>query len=86
MHTYASLAVICALIGFSSGYFSLMPVVTEDLVGTEHLANAYGIIICAKGISALLGPPFAAQVDLEFTVFQELGGQICCAPDPALVA
>ncbi|XP_066136046.1 monocarboxylate transporter 14 isoform X4 [Saccopteryx bilineata] len=58
-HTYAGLAVICALIGFSSGYFSLMPVVTEDLVGIEHLANAYGIIICANGISALLGPPFA---------------------------
>lgn len=62
MHTYASLAVICALIGFSSGYFSLMPVVTEDLVGIEHLANAYGIIICANGISALLGPPFAGKV------------------------
>ena len=61
MHTYAGLAVICALIGFSSGYFSLMPVVTEDLVGTEHLANAYGIIICANGISALLGPPFAGK-------------------------
>ncbi|KAK2490767.1 hypothetical protein MC885_010667 [Smutsia gigantea] len=60
-HTYAGLAVICALIGFSSGYFSLMPVVTEDLVGIEHLANAYGIIICANGISALLGPPFAAD-------------------------
>ncbi|XP_012604812.2 monocarboxylate transporter 14 [Microcebus murinus] len=62
MHTYASLAVICALIGFSSGYFSLMPVVTEDLVGIEHLANAYGIIICANGISALLGPPFAGWI------------------------
>lgn len=61
MHTYAGLAVICALIGFSSGYFSLMPVVTEDLVGIEHLANAYGIIICANGISALLGPPFAGK-------------------------
>ncbi|KAF7464533.1 Hypothetical predicted protein [Marmota monax] len=62
MHTYAGLAVICALIGFSSGYFSLMPVVTEDLVGIEHLANAYGIIICANGISALLGPPFAGKL------------------------
>lgn len=61
VHTYAGLAVICALIGFSSGYFSLMPVVTEDLVGIEHLANAYGIIICANGISALLGPPFAGK-------------------------
>ncbi|XP_075363384.1 monocarboxylate transporter 14 isoform X4 [Mycteria americana] len=61
MQTYISLAVVCALIGFSSGYFSLMPVVTEDLVGTKHLANAYGIIICANGISALLGPPFAAR-------------------------
>ncbi|XP_006141974.1 monocarboxylate transporter 14 [Tupaia chinensis] len=61
-HTYAGLAVICALIGFSSGYFSLMPVVTEDLVGIEHLANAYGIIICANGISALLGPPFAGWI------------------------
>uniref|UniRef100_A0A8C5KCJ6 Solute carrier family 16 (monocarboxylic acid transporters), member 14 n=2 Tax=Jaculus jaculus TaxID=51337 RepID=A0A8C5KCJ6_JACJA len=62
MHTYAGLAVICALIGFSSGYFSLMPVVTEDLVGIEHLASAYGIIICANGISALLGPPFAGWI------------------------
>ncbi|XP_035400838.1 monocarboxylate transporter 14 isoform X2 [Cygnus atratus] len=62
MQTYISLAVICALIGFSSGYFSLMPVVTEDLVGTKHLANAYGIIICANGISALLGPPFAGWI------------------------
>ncbi|XP_037380080.1 monocarboxylate transporter 14 [Talpa occidentalis] len=61
-HTYAGLASICALIGFSSGYFSLMPVVTEDLVGIEHLANAYGIIICANGISALLGPPFAGWI------------------------
>ncbi|KAM6178542.1 monocarboxylate transporter 14 [Rhynchocyon petersi] len=62
IHTYTGLAVICALIGFSSGYFSLMPVVTEDLVGIEHLANAYGIIICANGISALLGPPFAGWI------------------------
>ncbi|XP_077011495.1 monocarboxylate transporter 14 [Tamandua tetradactyla] len=62
MHTYAGLAVTCALIGFSSGYFSLMPVVTEDLVGIEHLASAYGIIICANGISALLGPPFAGWI------------------------
>ncbi|KFP94895.1 Monocarboxylate transporter 14, partial [Haliaeetus albicilla] len=62
MQTYISLAVVCALIGFSSGYFSLMPVVTEDLVGTKHLANAYGIIICANGISALFGPPFAGWI------------------------
>lgn len=65
MHTYAGLAVICALIGFSSGYFSLMPVVTEDLVGIEHLASAYGIIICANGISALLGPPFAGEPERD---------------------
>ncbi|NXU56727.1 MOT14 protein, partial [Turnix velox] len=62
MQTYITLAVVCALIGFSSGYFSLMPVVTEDLVGTKHLANAYGIIICANGVSALLGPPFAGWI------------------------
>ncbi|KAL8187809.1 UNVERIFIED_CONTAM: hypothetical protein K2H54_056323 [Gekko kuhli] len=62
MRTYVGLAVVCALIGFSSGYFSLMPVVTEDLVGIKQLANAYGIIICANGISALLGPPFAGWI------------------------
>ncbi|KFQ18193.1 Monocarboxylate transporter 14, partial [Merops nubicus] len=62
MQTYLSLGVVCALIGFSSGYFSLMPVVTEDLVGSKHLANAYGIIICANGISALFGPPFAGWI------------------------
>ncbi|XP_078060180.1 monocarboxylate transporter 14-like [Mustelus asterias] len=59
MHTFTNLAIVCALIGFSSGYFSVMPCVTEDLVGLSNLANAYGIIICANGVSALLGPPFA---------------------------
>ncbi|XP_069474397.1 monocarboxylate transporter 14 isoform X2 [Ambystoma mexicanum] len=62
VHMYAGLAVLCAFIGFSSGYFSLMPVVTEDLVGIKDLANAFGIIICANGISALLGPPFAGWI------------------------
>ncbi|XP_028645350.1 monocarboxylate transporter 14 [Grammomys surdaster] len=76
MHTYESLAVICALIGFSSGYFSLMPVVTEDLVGTEHLANAYGIIICANGISALLGPPFAGWI-FDITQKYDFSFYIC---------
>ncbi|XP_016053195.1 PREDICTED: monocarboxylate transporter 14 [Miniopterus natalensis] len=60
--SYARLALACAALGFSSGLFSLMPVVTEDLVGMEHLPNAYGIIICANGISALLGPPFAGWI------------------------
>ncbi|MBN3296708.1 MOT14 protein, partial [Amia calva] len=59
MHTFAGLAVVCAFLGFSSGYFSVLPVVIEDLVGLNHLANAYGVIICANGISALLGPPVA---------------------------
>ncbi|XP_075815180.1 monocarboxylate transporter 14-like isoform X2 [Microtus pennsylvanicus] len=76
MHTYASLAVICALIGFSSGYFSLMPVVMEDLVGTEHLANVYGIIICANGISALLGPPFAGWI-FDITQKYDFSFYIC---------
>ncbi|KAM4868172.1 monocarboxylate transporter 14 [Urocitellus parryii] len=76
MHTYAGLAVICALIGFSSGYFSLMPVVTEDLVGIEHLANAYGIIICANGISALLGPPFAGWI-FDITQKYDFSFYIC---------
>ncbi|XP_067897634.1 monocarboxylate transporter 14-like [Heterodontus francisci] len=62
MHTFINLAIVCALIGFSSGYFSVMPCVTEDLVGLSNLANAYGIIICANGVSALLGPPFAGWI------------------------
>lgn len=85
MHTYSSLAVICALIGFSSGYFSLMPVVTEDLVGTEHLANAYGIIICANGISALLGPPFAgecAKMPRAQSTCRKEGCGVVCPPPP----
>uniref|UniRef100_A0A8D2AGY6 Major facilitator superfamily (MFS) profile domain-containing protein n=1 Tax=Sus scrofa TaxID=9823 RepID=A0A8D2AGY6_PIG len=87
MHTYASLAVICALIGFSSGYFSLMPVVTEDLVGIEHLANAYGIIICANGISALLGPPFAgftwSPLHQDITPCTEWPSRFGLLPEPA---
>ncbi|KAG8567641.1 hypothetical protein GDO81_013725 [Engystomops pustulosus] len=93
MQVYAALAVVCALIGFSSGYFSLMPVVTEDLVGIKQLANAYGIIICANGISALLGPPFAGWIfdithkyDYSFYVCGLLYmlGIICLLLEPCL--
>ncbi|XP_056419089.1 monocarboxylate transporter 14 isoform X2 [Hyla sarda] len=93
MQIYAALAVVCALIGFSSGYFSLMPVVTEDLVGIKQLANAYGIIICANGISALLGPPFAGWIfditqkyDYSFYVCGLLYmlGIICLLLEPCL--
>ncbi|CAH2246519.1 monocarboxylate transporter 14 [Pelobates cultripes] len=93
MHTYTSLALVCALIGFSSGYFSLMPVVTEDLVGIKQLANAYGIIICANGISALLGPPFAGWIyditqkyDYSFYVcgLLYMVGIICLLLEPCL--
>ncbi|XP_073530500.1 monocarboxylate transporter 14 [Phyllobates terribilis] len=93
MQTYAALSVVCALIGFSSGYFSLMPVVTEDLVGIKQLANAYGIIICANGISALLGPPFAGWIfditqkyDYSFYVCGLLYmlGIICLLLEPCL--
>ncbi|XP_063771689.1 monocarboxylate transporter 14 [Pseudophryne corroboree] len=93
MHIYAGLAVVCALIGFSSGYFSLMPVVTEDLVGIKQLANAYGIIICANGISALLGPPFAGWIyditqkyDYSFYVcgLLYMVGIICLLLEPCL--
>ncbi|XP_078524287.1 monocarboxylate transporter 14 [Lissotriton helveticus] len=75
-HMYAGLAVICALLGFSSGYFSLMPVVTEDLVGIQYLANAFGIIICANGISALLGPPFAGWI-YDITQKYDVSFYIC---------
>ncbi|XP_075717363.1 monocarboxylate transporter 14 [Rhinoderma darwinii] len=93
MQIYAALAVVCALLGFSSGYFSLMPVVTEDLVGIKQLANAYGIIICANGISALLGPPFAGWIfditqkyDYSFYVcgFLYMLGIICLLLEPCL--
>ncbi|XP_068136600.1 monocarboxylate transporter 14 [Hyperolius riggenbachi] len=93
MRVYAALAVVCALIGFSSGYFSLMPVVTEDLVGIKQLANAYGIIICANGISALLGPPFAGWIyditqkyDYSFYVcgLLYMVGMLCLLMEPCL--
>ncbi|KAM4771478.1 monocarboxylate transporter 14 [Rhinophrynus dorsalis] len=93
MQVYASLAIICAFIGFFSGYFSLMPVVTEDLVGIKQLANAYGIIICANGISALLGPPFAGWIydvtqkyDYSFYVcgLLYMVGIVCLLLEPCL--
>ncbi|KAM8953204.1 monocarboxylate transporter 14 [Pelodytes ibericus] len=93
MYSYASLAIVCAFIGFFSGYFSLMPVVTEDLVGIKQLANAYGIIICANGISALLGPPFAGWIydltqkyDYSFYVcgLLYMVGIVCLLLEPCL--
>ncbi|CAJ0587855.1 unnamed protein product, partial [Mesorhabditis spiculigera] len=60
MLDFWSLAVYAGLFGFSlSASICLMSVVLVDLVGTEKLTQAFGIVLTLKGIGTLAGPSIA---------------------------
>jgi MFS family permease len=60
---------------FIAFFFSLLSVVLADLMGLEHLTNAFGIVGMFLGIFTILGTPFAGflyesteDFDLSFYV------------------
>ncbi|XP_053439851.1 monocarboxylate transporter 9 isoform X1 [Nycticebus coucang] len=55
--SYATLAILSAIVGFLTGNWSIFPYVTTKTVGIEKLAHAYGILMFFAGLGNSLGPP-----------------------------
>ncbi|XP_043912333.1 monocarboxylate transporter 9 [Protopterus annectens] len=55
--SYVALAVLCGIIGFLLGNWSIFPYVTTKTVGVEKLTHAYGILMFFAGVGNALGPP-----------------------------
>ncbi|XP_075391088.1 monocarboxylate transporter 9 isoform X2 [Tenrec ecaudatus] len=55
--SYATLAILSAILGFLTGNWSIFPYVTTKTVGIEKLAHAYGILMFFAGLGNSLGPP-----------------------------
>ncbi|CAD6185095.1 unnamed protein product [Caenorhabditis auriculariae] len=63
MPSFVGLTVYSSLFGFFiSAYICLTSVVLSDLLGLEKLTNSFGLVVVARGISSLLGSPFAGLV------------------------
>nr|XP_018910909.1 PREDICTED: uncharacterized protein LOC109039738 [Bemisia tabaci] len=55
-----SLAVYCAVFGFTIGvYVGLTSVVLVDLIGLDKLTNAFGLLLLFQGIASFVGSPLA---------------------------
>ena len=72
----AGVVVFALLYGFAfGGLISLMPAVTAQVCGQQHLATKFGLVSAAGAIGCLVGAPLAAL----FLDGQRLGYQRCAA-------
>ncbi|KAJ6637586.1 Monocarboxylate transporter 5 [Pseudolycoriella hygida] len=65
--TFTSLAIFSAVFGFTIGaYVGLTSVILVDLLGLDHLTNAFGLLLLFQGIASLVGPPAAGTLFDKF--------------------
>lgn len=65
--TFTSLAIYSAVFGFTIGaYVGLTSVILVDLLGLDHLTNAFGLLLLFQGIASLVGPPAAGTLFDKF--------------------
>ncbi|XP_076277713.1 monocarboxylate transporter 5-like isoform X1 [Lasioglossum baleicum] len=58
--SFATFAIYSSVFGFTSGaYVGLTSVLLVDLLGLQHLTNAFGLLLLFQGFASLLGPPIA---------------------------
>ncbi|XP_077469288.1 monocarboxylate transporter 9-like [Stigmatopora argus] len=55
--SYVGLQILCAILGFFSGNWSITSYVTTKIVGLERLTQAHGIVMFFGGFGIMLGPP-----------------------------
>ena len=68
-NSYISLAIYCASFGFFiSGNYALTTIILVDLLGMEHLTNAYGLVMLSEGLANLFGPSIAGGYMIYITV------------------
>ncbi len=60
---YMSFLAACSVIGFCfGGFLALFPSITADYYGTANVGINYGIIFCAYGLAAIVGPKIGAAM------------------------
>ncbi|KAM8729205.1 monocarboxylate transporter 9-like isoform 1-T2 [Acanthopagrus schlegelii] len=71
--SYLDLQVLSVVLGFMAGNWTLTPYVTSQVVGTEKLAEAHGMLMFFGGVGLMLGPPvvgcfydFTQSYDIAF--------------------
>lgn len=62
LQTFYLLVPFAVLYGYFDGaYVALIPVVTSDLVGSQHLSTALGVVYFLHGIPYLISPPTGGE-------------------------
>lgn len=59
--SYVGMQVVCAIIGFFSGNWSLTSYITTQIVGLDRLAQAHGVLMFFGGIGLMLGSPVVGR-------------------------
>ncbi|XP_059163687.1 monocarboxylate transporter 12-like [Physella acuta] len=72
------LCVLCCVYGTLSGaYISQKSVLVVDILGVEHLASSFGLLICFQAVGTCVGPPLSGAFRDAFGSYDEafyLGG------------
>ena len=62
-YDFWSLAIYAAVFGFTIGaYVGLTSVILVDILGLEHLTNAFGLLLLFQGIASFVGPPICGKI------------------------
>ncbi|XP_068151506.1 LOW QUALITY PROTEIN: monocarboxylate transporter 12 [Drosophila tropicalis] len=62
-YDFNSLAVYCAVFGFTIGaYVGLTSVILVDLLGMDKLTNAFGLLLLFQGVASFIGPPIGGSL------------------------
>lgn len=63
LRSFLLLVPFAVLYGYFDGaYVALIPVVTSDLVGTQYLSSALGVVYFLHAIPFLISPPIGGKV------------------------
>lgn len=55
--SYLGMQILCVVMGFFSGNWSLTSYITTRIVGLDRLTQAHGVLMFFGGIGIMLGPP-----------------------------
>jgi hypothetical protein len=51
---------------FTAAFIALTSIVLVDLLGIAQLTNAFGLLCLLRGVAAIVGPPLAGKLILDF--------------------
>lgn len=59
--SYLGMQILCVVMGFFSGNWSLTSYITTRIVGLDRLTQAHGVLMFFGGIGIMLGPPVVGR-------------------------